>query len=339
MKRAGAILLGKTNVSSMLMDIQADNAVFGRTSNPYDLGRTSGGSSGGAAAALAARMTPLDIGSDFAGSIRIPAHFCGVFGLKPTEGRVPLTGHIPEPSAAARTPSMWAAGPLARSVDDLALALQLLSGPDLTSPDVAPVPVPEVPKLGLSGLRLAWAATFPGVPVSRSIREAIGALARKLSERGAIVEERLPHLSWEEQAKVRVKMCKALDPAGAAMPAADYLAALDRRAAIVSAWERFFDHVDALICPVAMLSAFEHCPTDSPLAVDGEQFPYWRIIGHCAPFNLTGHPVLVVPIGQDEQGLPIGAQLVTKRWNEGRLLAIGRQISEAIGPLRRPERV
>lgn len=339
MKRAGAILLGKTNVSSMLMDIQADNAVFGRTSNPYNLERTSGGSSGGAAAALAARMTPLDVGSDFAGSIRIPAHFCGVFGLKPTEGRVPLTGHIPEPSAAARTPSMWAAGPLARSIDDLTLAVQILCGPDMTSPDVAPVPVPEVPKLGLSGLRLAFAQTFPNVPVAKSIREAVVALAKRLAERGALVEERLPHISWEEQAKVRVKMCKALDPAGASMPAGDYLAALDRRAAIVSAWERFFDHVDALICPVAMVTAFEHCPTDSPLSVDGEQTPYWRIIGHCAPFNLTGHPVLVVPIGQDEHGMPIGVQLVSKRWGEGRLLAIARLISGVLGPMKKPERV
>ncbi|MGC4116079.1 MAG: amidase [Myxococcales bacterium] len=339
MKRAGAILLGKTNVSSMLMDIQADNAVFGRTNNPYNLERTSGGSSGGAAAALAARMTPLDIGSDFAGSIRIPAHFCGVYGLKPTEGRVPLTGHIPEPSAAARTPSMWSAGPLARSIDDLYLALQIISGPEQTSPDVAPVPVPEIPKIGLNGLHLAWTPTFPGVPVAKSIRDAVAALAKKLSERGAIVEERLPHLSWEEQAKVRVKMCKALDPAGASMPAGDYLAALDRRAAIVSAWERFFGQVEAFICPVAMVSAFEHCPTDSPLKVDGEQTPYWRIVGHCAPFNLTGHPVLVVPIGRDEDGLPIGIQLVTRRWNEGRLLAIGRLISGVVGSLPKPERV
>ncbi len=128
------------------------------------------------------------------------------------------------------------------------------------------------------------------------------------------MEERLPHLSWEEQAKVRVKMCKALDPAGASMPAGDYLAALDRRAAIVSA-------------------------TDSPLSVDGEATPYWRIVGHCAPFNLTGHPVLVIPIGQDENGMPIGAQLVSRRWSEGRLLAIGRLISGVVGPLKRPEQV
>jgi amidase len=260
--------------------------------------RRRGGGAGGADDA------PWNIGSDFAGSIRIPAHFCGVFGLKPTEGRVPLTGHIPEPSAAARTPSMWSAGPARaqrRRPRPGAAALER-PGPDLARRGAGAGA--GGPQAGAVRPAPGLGRDLPGVPVSRSIREAIGALARKLSERGAIVEERLPHLSWEEQAKVRVKMCKALDPAGAAMPAADYLAALDRRAAIVSAWERFFDHVDALICPVAMLSAFEHCPTDSPLAVDGEQFPYWRIIGHCAPFNLTGHPVLVVPSARTSRACP-----------------------------------
>ena len=120
LKGAGAIIMGKTNVSELLMDIQASNPIFGRTSNPYDPTRTSGGSSGGAAAALAAHMTPLEIGSDFAGSIRIPAHFCGVYALKPTEHRVSMYGHIPDLPGSIRSQRfMWSIGPLARSLEDL----------------------------------------------------------------------------------------------------------------------------------------------------------------------------------------------------------------------------
>ncbi len=346
LKAAGAIILGKTNVSPLLMDIQSDNAIFGRTNNPWDVARTPGGSSGGAAAALAAGLTPLEVGSDLAGSIRIPAHFCGLFGLKTTEHRVSMAGHIPDLPGRPRTHRiMWAIGPLARDVADLALAYRVLAGPDPADPDVPPLPLgdgaPNAPPLPLPSLRLAWAPTFPGVPAAAAIRDSVAALAGALAAAGAHVAERLPAIDFADQAAVRNGLSRAIQAAAApeteAVPSlAEYDALLARRDAFIAAWEAFFGDWDALLCPVAMLSAFPHWPTDTPLPVDGAPEPYWRIIGHCGPFNLTGHPVVVVPAGRDPTGLPVGMQIVGPRWGEARLLRIAAAIAEVVGPFRRP---
>ena len=329
LKAAGAIIMGKTNVSELLGDIQTDNPIFGRTNNPWNLERTPGGSSGGACTALAAGMTPLEVGSDLAGSVRIPASFCGVYGLKTTEHRVSLHGHIPDlPSTPRATRHMWAMGPLARSVEDLALAYRIIAGPDGHDLEVPPVPLGESWEPEVDSLRVAWAPTFPGVPVAHSIREAIERVASELDSLGARVEEALPPVDFKELAKARTLLSRAVRTSFSPteeeplVPIPDYLAALDRRDAITNAWERFFDEWDALICPVAMVTAFPHCPTNTPLKVDGEEVSYWRIVGHCAPFNFTGHPAVAMPVGVDPQGLPIGIQVVGKRWGEARLLGI-----------------
>lgn len=340
LKRAGAIIVGKTNVSPLLMDIQSCNHIFGCTNNPWDVTRTAGGSSGGAAAALAVGMTPLEVGSDFAGSIRIPAHFCGVYGFKPTEGRVSMWGHIPDVPGAVRTHRiMWSIGPMARSVGDLALAFRVIAGPDGRDPGVPPVPVGEVPAVELRSLRLAWAPTFPGVPAAASIRRAVERLASELDRLGARVEQVLPEVDFGEMARVRTQLSRAVrlalepqPPPDEPVPGlAEYLTALHRRDGFIAVWERFFEQWDALLCPVAMVTAFPHCPTDTPLLVDGEEVNYWRILGHCAPFNLTGCPAVVLPAGRDEQGLPIGVQVVSARWHDERLLGIAGRLAEVIG--------
>jgi amidase len=344
MKAAGAVLLGKTNVPPLLMDIQTDNAVFGRTNNPWDGARTPGGSSGGAAAALAAGLTALDIGSDFAGSIRIPAAFCGLFGLMPTEGRVPMTGHIPDlPDGPRPHRVMCKIGPLARSLDDLTLAYRLLAGPDGRDSDAPPVPLGESPPLPLRDLRLAWAPTFPGLPAAASIRGALAALAAELDGQGARIEECLPEVNIEDQVRLRGRLSRAMQDAyepasaGAAPPSlADYFTSLQARDAAIAVWEAFFDAWDALLCPVAMTNAFPHAPTGAPLLVDGTPHKYWRVIGHCAPFSLTGHPVVLVPLGRDADGMPIGIQIVGRRWDEARLLAVARAITEVSGPFVAP---
>src|ERR1700688_1002605 len=160
LKAAGAILIGKTNVHMLLADpAQTDNPIFGRTRNPWNVERTPGGSSGGAAAALASGMTPFEIGTDLSGSIRIPAHFCGVFGLKPTERRVPLTGLIPGFAGPRPVRIMSCIGPMARTVDDLALLYAIIAGPDGRDTEVAPIPIEEVPNLELKNLRIAFAST------------------------------------------------------------------------------------------------------------------------------------------------------------------------------------
>lgn len=336
LNEAGAIILGKTNVSPLLGDIQSDNAIFGRTNNPYDLERTPGGSSGGAAAALAAFMTPLEIGSDMAGSIRIPAHFCGLFGLKTTEHRVSSYGHIPDLPGALRSHGlMGTIGPLARSLDDLELAYRIIAGPDGRDHAVPPIPLREVPHLSPGELRVAWAPTFPGVPVAAAIREAVHRVAAELERAGAQVEETLPDVDFRELARARAVLSSAMglpaepEPGEEVPDLRQYYNALHLRDAIVSAWEAFFGEFDALLCPVCMLTAFPHCPTNTPLQVDGETVNYWRALGHTAPFNFTGHPVVVVPIGKDAGGLPIGMQVVGKRWDEERLLGIA-QLLEAI---------
>jgi amidase len=180
LKAAGGVLLGKTNLAEMLADFQSTNPIFGRTSNPWDLERTSGGSSGGAAAALAAGMTPFEIGTDLSGSIRIPAHFCGLFGLKPTENRVSTIGMIPGLPAPRSVRMMSCIGPMARTVEDLALLYTIIAGPDGRDTEVQPVPVEAAPKVELKDLRIAFAPTIPGFPVAVELRERVEGLAHQL---------------------------------------------------------------------------------------------------------------------------------------------------------------
>src|SRR5712691_2632537 len=201
LKAAGGNLMGKTNVHMMLADpAQSINPIFGRTKNPWNIERTPGGSSGGAAAALAAGMTPFEIGTDLTGSIRIPAHFCGVFGLKPTEHRVPLTGLIPGLPGPRPVRIMSCIGPMARTAEDLALLFAIIAGPDGRDTEVQPVPVDEVPNLELKQLRIAFAPTFPGFPVAAEIRDAIKALAQQLRPLCAAVEEAtLPQVVFNQE--------------------------------------------------------------------------------------------------------------------------------------------
>jgi len=352
LKAAGANLIGKTNVPPLLMQPQTDNPVFGRTGNPWNLERTPGGSSGGSAAALAARLVPLEVGSDMGGSIRMPSHFCGVFGLKPTANRVSHFGHIPDPPGAPRTDRRYSSsGPMARTLDDIALGFRLLAGPDGHDTELAPVPVAEAETPRLGDLAIAWAATFPGVPVARAIRAAIERLAGDLARAGARVEEALPPIDFERQHDIwaqgyRVMMRLAPELWG--MPAspkamgyelptlADTVRMQAVRDEMILAWDRFFAAWDVLICPAAIVTAFPHCPPSSPIAVDEGSAAYGQINHHCFPFNVSGHPALVVPIGLDPGGLPIGAQLVGARWGDERLIAVARALAPVSGPFRPP---
>ena len=342
LKAAGGILLGKTNVSVLLSDIQSDNPIFGRTLNPWNPARTSGGSSGGAAVALAAGMIPCEIGSDVGGSIRIPSHFCGVFGLKPTENRVSGAGHIPGlPDRPRSARIMNAIGPLARSVDDLALLFGIIAGPDGRDTEVPPVPVEAMPDLTLKDLRLAYAPTFPGFTVAAEVRAAVEALADQLRPLCKTVEAApLPDLDYTRAplSAPDTMAAQVFPPEGGrtAILLAQYFEALQRRDRFIVAWERFFDEWDAILCPVSMVPAFPHCPTDSPLAVDGQMVDYWMANAHVKIFNYTGQPAIVLPYTHSHDGLPIGVQLAGKRWGESRLLAIARAISEVTGPFQRP---
>ena len=197
LRAAGAIVLGKTNVPPRLRDVQADNPVFGRTNNPWALDRTPGGSSGGAAAAVAAGLAPFDIGSDLGGSIRFPAHLCGVYGLKPTERTVSLAGHLADPPGMTRNfRIMFSHGPIARDVDDLELALRVIAGPDGRDFEVPPLPLPEPGVVRLDALRIAFAPSFPGSPVAAEISAAVEGFAGSLSGAVARVGEALPEIDF-----------------------------------------------------------------------------------------------------------------------------------------------
>ncbi|TGP51089.1 amidase [bacterium M00.F.Ca.ET.230.01.1.1] len=344
LKAAGAVLVGKTNVATMLGGWQSDNPLFGRTGNPWDLLRTAGGSSGGAAAAVASGMTPFEVGTDMQDSIRLPAAFCGVYGLKPTERRVSLAGAFPNPGVAPRSVRLMSCvGPLARSAEDLSLIYRIIAGPDGADTDLPPVPVETMPKLELKSLRIAFTGGFSGFPVAAEISAALEKLAAQLASAGARVEEaRLPKLDLHddlaEGGKLIGMMLEAARPEAPERqtPVSRWFAALARRDRSILAWEHFFESCDALLCPVAMTTAFPHCKPGSPLEVDGKDETYWMLPAYGAVFNYSGHPALAFPCGQDSAGLPIGLQLVGRHWSEARLLSIAAAIASLAGGFHRP---
>lgn len=337
--QAGAVLFGRTNVAELLADFQCANPVFGRTSNPWNPECTSGGSSGGAAAAIAAGMTPFDIGTDLSGSIRLPAAYCGVFGLKPTEHRVPLTGAFPNPQCLPRpVRAVSCIGPMARSVGDLALLLDIIEGLDLRDPDVPPAPPEEEARPQLKGLRVACITQMGALPVSFEVEAAIHALAQRLEREGAIVSEaQCPRTTDELQGDLAALGELIAMMTGAFQAARDakrskptleaYLSALDRRDSAIAAWNQFLQHWDVLLCPVSATTAFTHREAGTPIEVDGRPVPYFAVSAHSAIFNYSGQPALALPCARSSDGLPIGAQLVGRSWGDRRLLAIAALVS------------
>ena len=369
---AGAIILGKTNVPTLAMDWRTHNPIFGVTNNPYDLERTPGGSTGGGAAAVAAGLAPLELGSDIGGSIRIPAHFCGLYGLKPTEGRVSGRGHIPEvPGFPHSIRHMNTFGPLGRSIDDLELALKVLVGQGRDW-EGAPVPLADAPPRTVDSLNIGWTDDFGGVPVSTSTRNALSGLAGELQQRGTRVSRTdLAGLDfdeiWETWAELvvmemgtgipnevlegfRGELGQILEAGFAEVPvvrgwrrALDepftyrrYAEVLTRRDRIVAAIEGEVGRYDALLCPVVAIPAPPHDPESLTIDVDGTAVPNWLGLSYTSPFNIGGNPVVVLPVTLTDEGLPIGVQVVGRRWTEMELLAVARAISDVLPSIPRP---
>jgi amidase len=367
LRAAGAVLIGKTNVPPLSADGRADNPIFGRTNNPWNLDRTPGGSTGGGAAAVAAGLSAFDLGSDIAASVRMPAHWCGLFGLKPTEGRVPGSGHIPEvPGQPHAVRHMNVLGPLARSAEDLATILKIIAGPDDRDWETAPAPLEEPSPRALSSYRLCWTTRFGTETPSRETSGAITTLVKKLQDIGCRVEEKTPaafnfDAAWEtwgevviaerivtqgEAARERVeKLHSSLGDLpvargaakGARASIADYMTALTRRDGLITALERFFADCDAWLCPVSYGPAIGHVPFGTPVEIDGRKVPYFlAITAFTCSFNLTGHPAVVLPLAITKEGLPIGLQVVGRRWSEPALLALAQPLSLVTGPFRVP---
>ncbi len=344
LKATGGILLGKTNVPMMLGDYQCNSPIFGRTNNPWDLERTPGGSSGGAAAAVAAGMSPFDVGTDLAGSIRVPAHFCGVFGFKPTEHRVSLHGLVPGLPPPRPIRVMSCIGPVARSVEDLTLIDSIIAGPDGLDTDVPPLAARDAGNVELPNLKIAVTSDFPGLPLAEDILAALTSLAQRLSDAGARIEQpTLPEIDFAadmaNMTELIMMLTSANRPSAQPTTLGQYLTALHRRDQSIIAWESFFDAWDALLCPAAMTTAFPHCETGSSLFVDAAEVSYWTVSAHTALFNYTGHPAVVIPCGLDRTGMPIGLQLVGRRWHDKRLLAVAQAVAEFSGPFRHPPEI
>jgi amidase len=352
LRAAGAILLGKTNVPPLAMSLQTDNPIFGRTNNPWNPACTTGGSSGGAAAAVAAGLAAFDVGSDMSGSIRIPAHYCGVFGFKPTANRLPLTGHIP-PAPGMPWPDrqMCVIGPLARCVEDLELVTAVLAGPDGRDIEVPPVPWNERPVHELARLRIAYLPLFPHVPTSRAVRAAVERVAGQLAAAGVHLEQREPGASIDEMNAVWREYFPLLasclfEVSGTTLPVkapdmppttlAQWSGALAKRDHLVATVDAFFARFDAFLTPAVISTAFPHSPPGAPIPVDGENVASRFVDHYLYPFNMTGHPAVVLPAGPAEDGLPVGVQLVGRRWADEQLLATARAVVSIIGGFRAP---
>ena len=369
LRHAGAVVLGKTNVPPMLADWQASNPIYGTTSNPWDTARSPGGSSGGSAAALAAGLTGLELGSDIGGSIRQPAHACGVFGHKPTHALLPLYGHAPVAEGQGQV-DIACIGPLARSAADLALAFDVLAGPDALDSVAEPL-LPKGPK-SPKGLRVAiWAeddATRTDPEITRAVLAAGEALAKAgaivstaarpaidpaeafrlyLRLLGAVTFSRLP----PEEARRMAGHVAALKPedrsAGAEMlrafglPHGDWLALNDSRTRMRRLWGAFFREWDVLICPSFAVPAQPHMqglePWEKFAEISGVREPWDNLLFWPGIIGAMLLPATAAPLGRTQAGLPIGCQIVGPMHADRRTIAVAGILEDLLGGFRKPE--
>lgn len=364
---AGAIVIGKTNLPLYAGDCQSFNEVYGVTSNPWDSGRTPGGSSGGSAAALASGFTPLEIGSDIGGSIRIPAHFCGVFGHKPTWGIVSLRGHIPGPPGQRAPTDLAVVGPLARCAEDLRLALDVIAGPPL---DEAPagwqldLPAPRTRRL--QDLRVAAWLDDPFSPVDAEYRGLLEACADALERAGARVDRKArPSLDFAASFETYAMLLHPVIASGFPEPLIDALAAAsaslspgdrshralqirgvisshrewiardEMRHRLSDVWAGFFRDFDVLLLPVHPTPAFPHDHQPDLLArtirVNDMERPYLDFLHWVHLATVAGLPATVAPIGRTEAGLPVGVQLVAGRFRDHTSIEAAGLVAELSG--------
>ena len=317
LKAAGAILLGKTNCPPGGGGGVTDNPVYGRTNNPYDLSCTPGGSSGGEAAALAAGESILGIGSDSGGSLRVPAHFCGIATLKPTTGRIPNTGVLNHPGGLSDPRTQI--GPMARYVRDLALVFPLLSGDDGIDSGVIPMPLGNLTSSSTRDLRVAYYTDDGQATPTAEIGSVVEAAAQALREAGLTVKEAIPpRLSDSRSITERYWQMSKLSG--------------DQVEQMFMDWDRFRTSMlafmadyDAILCPADYRPASPHT----------EDHKEWRF-NYTLPFSLCGWPCTVVRAGETAGGLPIGVQFASRPWREDIVLALAQQIEDALGGWKPP---
>ncbi|MEM1247863.1 MAG: amidase family protein [Acidobacteriota bacterium] len=338
LQQAGAHILGKTNVPLLLADTQSYNAIYGTTNNPWNVERTPGGSSGGAGAALAAGFTPLEAGSDIGGSIRNPAHFCGVYGHKPTWGVVPMRGHTPPGAAAVpQDADLAVVGPLARSAEDLAFAFELLAGPDILHSPGWKLDLPAPRAASLSELRIAVWPTDEVAPVSDEMAGRVLDVADRLAKLGAKVSDTArPSFDPAHHQKTYMALLNAIV---GTMPATNigyrvWMAEHAQRGALRVAWQEFFDEWDLVLCPSSATEGFPH--DQSPifsrtLAIDDRRVPYFQQIFWAGLATLCYLPSTVFPTGPSSSGMPIGLQAIGPAYGDRTTLEFARLVAEPLG--------
>ena len=341
---AGGVHLGKTNTPEFGFLPTTENDLFGATYNPWDIRRTPGGSSGGAGAAVAAGLGPIALGSDGGGSIRIPASFCGIFGIKPTFGRVP------------RNPGGWSTfthrGPMSRTVSDAALMLDVIAGHEPADPySVIDYPgsfLDEVDR-GVRGLRVAWSPDLGYAPVEPEVRDICERAARRFEELGCIVEDATPPIANPNADRTFITLAATTDAlwlgaltpeqlaqvgptarlfleTGSKVTGADYVRANERRMALWHAMREFHETYDLLLTPTLSVTAFP--VGEPPKVIDGADYAPLGWSPYTAPFNLTGQPAASVPCGFDARGLPVGLHIVGRAYQDSLVLRASRAFEQ-----------
>ena len=367
LRSAGAVVLGKTNVPLGLGDWQSYNDIHGATHNPWDRTRTPGGSSGGSSAALAAGFAPLSLGSDIGGSLRVPAHFCGICAHKPTHGLVPSRGHVP-PGVPARPGGVDLAviGPMARSVDDLILAFDTIAGPDEAAEGRAyRLSLPPARGEKLADFRVLFIAEHPLLPTSPEVGASLERLAKQLAAAGvdvkrqtrllpdlaasarlyakllnAVISTRLPDDRFEE-IRAAVEKIPADDQSliaelarGAVMSHREWMRTDFARQGLKHQWSVLFRDFDVVLCPPAATQAFRHdhsAPQEArKLTVDAKEFPYLNQLAWAELATTSGLPAAVIPIGVRD-GLPVGVQIIGPEFEDRTPLAFARLVEREFG--------
>jgi len=374
MHTAGAVLMGKTNVPPMLADWQSDNDVFGRTNNPWDLTRTPGGSTGGGAAALAAGLTPLEVGSDIGGSIRVPAAFCGLYGHRPSDSALPRSGQLPFPPVPNPLGIMGVQGPLARSAADLDLALAVLAGPEGGEEVAWQLTLPTPRHERLSAYRIAVLPPIDWVPVDTEIMVAQEELVSRLSRAGAHVTMIQPELlgdmrahhvlyvslisavtgarSPEAERRRLVELSRGYDDAfsearrqGWLASVGDYFTWYGQREQYRAAYRAFFREWDVLLAPITLIPAFPHVKLAWPreardfehtIIVNGAAVAYDLQLVYPGIATLSGQPATAFPLGLTRAGLPIGLQAIGPYLEDRTTIHFATLLEREFGGFRRP---
>jgi amidase len=345
LRAAGAIIVGKTNCPAWCSgDSETNNELFGTTNNPWDLDRTVGGSSGGSAAAVAAGLSSCDLGTDIGGSIRIPSHYCGVYGLKPTFGVVPQLGYMSHVGSGRIETDMNHFGPIARSPDDLELLLDVLAGPTPGDELAWRVELPAPRPASLDRPRIGVWFDEPDCPIAADYLVLLTRAADALSADGCKIDESHPAVGFDELVDLWMQLVSAAVSPGLPAELAEaaggshleWLRNQERRADVVARWQSWFSEHDALVCPVVLGAATVHDlegdMLERTIDVDGTprsavfEVPRW-----CALWNVVGFPSCVVPIGRTDSGLPVGMQIVTASLRDREAIELARRLERLIG--------